>query len=489
MLQRKNSAKAATVPAVGAKVRRARMAAGLSQVALAEQLGISGAYLNLIEHNRRNLTVPLLLRLAELLPLDLSQLTDGNLDQLSNDLMEAFGDEAVSHLDIKTSDVRDLIDAHPAVARGVVALYDAYRNANEDVRALRADGPAVDAGAENERPAGERPSGEIVSDVLQAADNHFPTLELAAERVGADISHSGEDRFRGMSTFLANAFGVRVAVLPADPRQLTMRRYDPAARTLELSESLPSASRNFQVAYQIALLAAEREIEEIIAAHGLDGEDVHTHARIALASYFAAALLMPYDDMLRQSQALRYDTELLQHHFGTSFEQVCHRLTTLQKKGARGVPFHMLRTDIAGNISKRISMSGIRIPRHGGACPRWNIYHAFLQPGVINVQVSETPEGARYLCIARTVFKRAGGHGVPVSTLAIGLGCDIAHAAALVYADGIDLENPALAVPIGTTCRLCERLDCRQRAYPPVNMPHAIDENVRGVSAFTIRSA
>lgn len=206
--------------------------------------------------------------------------------------------------------------------------------------------------------------------------------------------------------------------------------------------------------------------------------------RIALANYFAAAVIMPYQAFHRAAKANRYDIELLQHRFGTSFEQVCHRLTTLQRPGVRGVPFHLLRTDIAGNISKRFSLSGIHIPRYGGACPRWNVYAAFLQPGTINVQISKMPDGATYFCVARSVRKRGGGYGAPQSHLSIGLGCEIGWARELVYADGIDLDNPELAIPIGVSCRTCTRLDCGQRAFPPAAHQLNMDANLRAVSAY-----
>jgi hypothetical protein len=205
---------------------------------------------------------------------------------------------------------------------------------------------------------------------------------------------------------------------------------------------------------------------------------------MAQANYFAAAFLMPYGDFLRRAKASRYDIEMLEHHYGVSFEQVCHRLTTLQRPRARGIPFHMLRTDIAGNVSKRFSLSGIHIPRHGGACPRWNVYSAFLQPGSINVQISRMPDGGTYFCLARTLHKRGGGYGAPQSIMSIGLGCEIGHARELVYADGVDFDNPHVVVPIGASCRTCPRLDCRQRAVPPAARRLNLDENVRGPSAY-----
>ena len=205
---------------------------------------------------------------------------------------------------------------------------------------------------------------------------------------------------------------------------------------------------------------------------------------MALANYFAAALLMPYGPFLESARTLRYDIELLERRFGVSFEQVCHRLTTLRRPGQEGVPFHFIRVDIAGNISKRFSASGIRFARFSGLCPRWNVHSAFMTPGMMRTQISKMPDGTAYLCVARTVRQSLGGFGAAHPLHAISLGCEVQHARHLVYGDGLDVHNPSAAVPIGITCRLCERTDCEQRAFPPIHRSLGIDENVREVSFY-----
>lgn len=466
-------------PKLGGRVRRLRRQENLSQAALAAELGISASYLNLIEHNRRNLTVPILIKLAERFDLELSEIAESDEGRLSADLMEAFGDDLFGDIGLTNTDVRDLVSSNSTVARAILALYDRYRNIRDDADMAVANPRS----ANDEAPASDRLPSEQVSDFLQARANHFPELEEAAERVGHDSALSGEDTLGAMSTFLTNTFGVRVVDLPEDESR-AVRRFDPESRILALSNMLPAASRNFQAAHQIGLLAAEREIDLLVDEGDFTGEDGRRLARIALANYFAGALLMPYDAFHKAAKTHRYDVELLQHRFGVSFEQACHRLTTLQRPRKRGVPFHLLRSDIAGNISKRFSLSGIHIPRHGGACPRWNVYTAFLQPGTINVQISQMPDGKTFFCIARTVLKSGGGYGQPRSYLSIGLGCEMSDASELVYADGIDLDRPERVVPIGVSCRTCSRMDCGQRAFPPVAHALETDENARGISAY-----
>jgi predicted transcriptional regulator len=144
----------------------------------------------------------------------------------------------------------------------------------------------------------------------------------------------------------------------------------------------------------------------------------------------------------------------------------------------------MVRVDIAGNMSKRFSATGLRFARFSGACPRWNVFEAFTTPGLFRTQLSEMPDGRTYFWVARTVNRKGGGFHSPRSTLAIAIGCEATRAKELVYADGFDLETRTALVPVGLTCRLCERVDCEQRAFPPLQHPLKVNANVRGVSFF-----
>jgi predicted transcriptional regulator len=210
--------------------------------------------------------------------------------------------------------------------------------------------------------------------------------------------------------------------------------------------------------------------------------------RKALASYFAGALIMPYEGFRTAAREMRHDVLALGRRYDASFEQVCHRLTTLRRPGAEGVPFHFIRVDIAGNISKRFSASGIHIARFGAACPRWNVYDAFGTPGMVRVQISRMPDGGTFFCIARTSGRSStfttGGLPHRIGQRAIGLGCSVRHAGELVYADGLNLNDPQLITPIGVSCRTCPRTDCAERAMPSLHQKLHIDENVRGPSTY-----
>ncbi|HZT50803.1 MAG TPA: short-chain fatty acyl-CoA regulator family protein, partial [Stellaceae bacterium] len=245
--------------------------------------------------------------------------------------------------------------------------------------------------------------------------------------------------------------------------------------------------RHFHLAYQLGLLEARAAIDAIIAAAKLGAPETETLVRVSLANYFAGAVLMPYAPTIAAARAARYDIELLMHRFGASFEQVAHRLSTLQRPGDAGVPLFFARVDIAGNLTKRLSAAGFHFSRYGGACPRFVLHEAFATPGLIRRQVAVLPDGAAFFCIARTVEKPGGRFGAPTTHQAVGIGCDLARAAELVYSDGLDLQRLDAATEIGAGCRLCERGDCRQRAFPPLQHRLVVDESVRGPSAYGFR--
>jgi hypothetical protein len=471
----------ATLKVPGRRVRALRQAGGLTQAALAERLGISASYLNLIEHERRTLTAGLLVRLAQVLDLDLRTLAAGLDPRVAADLHEVFADPLFEGAAPPEAEIRDLAVASPDAARAVITLHQAYATAQASVRTLAAR--VLDHQDLPGTPTAEL-TPEKVTDFLQSHRNHFPELEAEAERVWTDGRLQGEDLFGALSHYLEGRLGVAVKVLKVGQMPGVVRRYDPKDRTLLLSEVLRRGSRNFQLAYQIGLLECSELLDRLTRDPALASDEARSLGRVTLASYFAAAVLMPYAPFLRAAGEERYDLDVLQHRFRANFEQVCHRLCTLQRPGSEGVPFFMVRVDLAGNISKKFSANGVRFPRYGGICPLRNVHAAFLQPNVLRVQVSRQPDGVTFFSVARTIRRHRGGYHTREVLYAIELGCEIEAAGRLIYADGMDLANLAGVVPVGTTCRLCERMDCGARAFPPIQRPLTVDENVRGVSFF-----
>jgi predicted transcriptional regulator/DNA-binding XRE family transcriptional regulator len=478
----------AAAPRLGKRLRALRQQAGLSQAALAVRLGISASYLNLLEHDRRPLTTALLLALARALDVDLRVLAAGPDAQLVGDLGEVFGDPVFEDHPLTARDLQDFAEASPDVARAVVQLHHAYTAARAALEAFgerELDDADVGGAPVTRAPVDRaRLSSEQVSDLVQRHGNHFPELEAEAERLWRDARLEDEDLFNGLARHLLRAHNVQVHVRTVGEMNGAVRRYDGARRTLELSEALRRGSRNFQLAAQVGLLEASAALDRLANDPELTSDESRALARVALANYFAGAVLMPYAPFLHAAEAERYDIELLGHRFRVGWEQVAHRITTLNRPGARGVPFYLVRVDLAGNISKKFSAAGLRFPRFSGLCALWNVHGAFLQPGRVRVQPSRFPDGRTVLAVARTVQRHSGGYHSPDVLYAVGVGCDAADARRVVYGDGLDLGPSGPAVPIGTTCRLCERTDCKARAFPSLAEPLRIDENVRGLSFF-----
>jgi predicted transcriptional regulator/DNA-binding XRE family transcriptional regulator len=470
----------AEASSLGARIRHIRRRQGMSQAQLAERIGISASYLNLIEHNRRPVSGPLLLKVARLFNLDLQSLAVDADARLTSELLEVFGDTMFEDHDITAAEVRDLIGTSPAIARAVLALHQAYRSTRDSASALASrlsDGDDV-----TERDRGRLPNEEV-NDLIQRHGNFFESLEEAAERVWHDAHLSLPSLWEGLGPYLKRTANVEVRIESATAMHGAVRRFDARRRLLTLSEVLRRGSRNFHVAHEIGLLTLRPLLDQLTSDPMLSANAV-TLTRVALANYFAAAVTMPYHPFLEAARAERYDLEVLGNRFRMSFEQVCHRLTTLRRRGAAGVPFHFVRVDIAGNISKRFSASGFRFARFSGACPRWNVFTAFLTPGLIRTQISQMPDDDVYFWVAKTIQKEGGAYHSPHTVFAVGLGCDVKYARDLVYADGVDLESREAIVPVGITCRLCDRPDCEQRAFPPLHQPLRIDEHVRGVSFY-----
>ncbi len=479
-------AKAVDSLRLGARIRALRRRAGLSQAQLATALDISASYLNLIESNRRPLTAQLLLKLARQFGMELNELAPEEDARLASELMEVFADPILEGHGLASTDVREIVQQNPAFSRAVLALYQAYetqRETNEAVAMRVARGEEGALGAGSELGLSRLPSEEV-SDLFQQHANYFPELEAAAEQLWKKANLVATERFAGLSRYLAKSFGVEVRVVRWDSDGV-LRRYNPSEKVLALSELLPTRSRAFQLAHQIVLLGHHYLLDRLTQSPLLTSDEARSLARVTMANYFAAAVLMPYAPFLNAAKEARYDIDVMGRRFRVGFEQVCHRLTSLRRPGSEGIPLHMMRIDVAGNISKRFSASGIRFARFSGACPRWNVFQAFMTPGLIRLQLSRMPDGTAYFCIARTIQKDSGGFHSQHAVQAIALGCQVAHASEMVYSDGIDLANLDVATPVGVTCRLCERVDCEQRAFPSIRHPLQVDENVRAASLYT----
>jgi XRE family transcriptional regulator, fatty acid utilization regulator len=447
---------------------------------MAEDLGLSPSYVNLLERNQRPLTAQVILRLAETYELDLRSLSGAQEDRSLAGLNEVFSDTLFRDLSITKQELRDAAQLCPSVAEAIHRLYGAYIKArrNEETLALE----QLASCDQSSKPERHNPI-ERARSLLEENRNHFPELDEQAERLHGELSAAPEQMVPALSERLRERHAIRVRVMPVEVMLENLRRYHPHRRQMLISELLSPPSRTFQLAFQLGIIEAAPTVDKLVQRSGETDLPTQKLLRITLANYFAAALMMPYGRFYEASESLGYDITVLCQRFGASFEQVCHRLTTMQRPTARGVPFFMIRIDNAGNVSKRLSSVGFHFSRYGGSCPLWNVHSTFRVPNQIFVQIIEMPEGTRYFSIARTVRRAMVPFAQPDPQFAIGLGCELKHADRLVYSRGLNLENPD-PTPIGINCRLCERPNCSQRAEPPASRPLLVDETLHGISPF-----
>ena len=461
---------------LGARLKRIRRDLGITQVRMAQDLAVSPSYLNLLERNQRPVTAQMLLKLGATYDLDLRSLANDPEGGGAPGLGEVFAAQLVRDLGVARHEVAEVAETAPAVAEAIVRLYRAYLDAR---RAGGSGEGAMDvAGA-----GGALTPSDWVRDFIQGQRNYFADLDERGEALAGDLHPQPQDFAVAARDRLSERHRIEVRIVSTEVLTDTLRRYDHHRKRLFLSEALSGPGRSFALAYQLGLLEHAEAISAVMArAHAPDAE-TQSLLRVSLANYLAAATLMPYGAFHDVCERNAYDIDRLCARFGVSYEQACHRLTTLARPGARGLPFFMMRVDCAGNISKRFASAAFPFSRFGSACPRWNIHASFKTPGRILTQIVETLDGARYFTFSRTVARATGAYAPEDSELAIGLGCELRHAGRLIYARGLDLAAPR-AVGVGPSCRLCERAACPQRAAEPTNRVLAVDDFSKSVSPY-----
>lgn len=441
---------------MGVRLQRLREERSLTQAALARALGLSPSYLNQIERNQRPLTVPILLRIGSVLGVDPQIFSEHDSASLVADVRDVMGELPGSE-GASLAELKMLVENMPGIARAILQLQRRYRMAAERAESLEAQFDSSDGNQASLTPS----SDEEVRDYLNRRQNYIGELDEAAERIGAN----GADALRER---LQRLHGVTVLAEPGGDVLLRKRRYDPQQHVLWVAASMNAGQQAFQMAALLGQLDHAQLIELLVDQAALSSEAARKGARLALSNYYAGAVLMPYAAFLQAAESSAYDIDLLAHQFGVGFEAVCHRLSTMQRPGASGLPVFFVRVDRAGNVSKRQSATAFHFSRVGGTCPLWIVYEAFSQPGRILRQIARMPDGSTHLWIARQVSTGPARFTAPSKSFALALGCDISQAHRLVYAKGLDLHDPSAATAIGTGCKVCERRDCPQRAFPSI---------------------
>lgn len=461
---------------IGPKLRRLRQERGQTQAEMAAALGLSTSYVNLLENNQRSLSVSVLTTIAEAYGIDWKELTADDAAEKIVTLRTALRDPAFGGAVPDLQECRAAVDHAPRMVERFLDLYANHQVALDRVMKL--------SGTLGREDLSHSSPEAIIHDYFRNQSNTFPELEAAAERCRSAYPTLPEDHFTTLKERLRTDHGITVSVLPIDEMQESLRHYDFDNRSILLSQALDAPNRNFQLAHVLGLVECRGLLDDRVADCGVGQGAAASRMRIELANYFAAAYLMPYLPFLQAAEACRYDLDRIATAFSVSFEQVCQRLTTLQREDAKGVPFFFLRIDRAGNVTKRFNPTTVMLAEFGGSCPVWNVHTAFYAPGVILPQFVELPDGSRFFTISRTVHRPVFSWDTQDRRLTLALGCDVRYAGRIGYTSKFNLEDEGLFAPIGINCQLCPRQACSQRAHQPVFMDLPLDAHRRGSTRY-----
>lgn len=465
---------------VGRKIRGLREDNSLSQSAFAEQLGISTSYLNQIENNQRPITATVLFALAENFNADITEFSTNDGDRIVADLREALSDPVFSGERVSLQDLKLVAKNAPELAHALLSIHRAYRGSTDRLAQLDA---SMDSGNATVEPT----PYEEVRDFFHYIDNYVDVLDRMGEECAASLSDYGDSTKTSLSQYLLKRHKIHVAKHATGSDTFsTIRAYDHVKSTITLSSITPDSTDSFQLAHQIGLIEADDIMDRIIVDAGFRTASAGEICKIGLANYFAGAVILPYTAFAEAAERVRHDLETLSQMFSASIEQIAHRLSTLQKPGQKGVPFFFVRVDQAGNITKRHSATKLQFARFGASCPIWNVHSAFESESTFVRQLAETPDGAQYISIARQITKPGGAFDRMTRRYAIALGCEIKHAAKLIYADDLNVTSDKAFSPIGISCRICERADCIQRAVPPISKQIRINHSDRKIVPYSM---
>lgn len=463
----------------GAQIRDLRQKQKLTQAAFAKRLGISTSYLNLIENNSRSLSASVILALFNEFAFDLTALALDESGRVAMDLSQILEDPVFDKANIQKQEIKIAVSSAPNVVRALLELYAVFERTRMQLGEVGQQMESLETSAKT-LPY------EEVRDYFHYKDNYVDELDRAAENFARSIAVGDKQRHTLLAEYLADAHGIRAVETKRAAESGTLRRFDPDTQILHLSSKSSPSTNLFQMAYQVGLIEQGALIERLLDEARFRTKNAREVCRMTFANYFAGAVLLPYMEFLQAAKDYRHDLDRLAFKFDASREQVCHRLSMLQRPGHKGIPFFFVRVDRAGTITKRHSATSLQFTRFGGSCPLWNVHKAFETQDEILRQLATTPDGKRYLCLAFSKSIPATEYRSQARKYAIGLGCEVAHGAELVYSDGLELTDETKFDPIGTGCRVCERPSCAHRSVPPLAREIGVDHHSRMAVPFKV---
>lgn len=483
----------------GPRIRRMRTRLGLSQTAMAGELGVSPSYLNLIERNQRPLTVQILLKLSSTYEVDIGELQGEAGGETMDRLREVFSDPLLSGELPSPAELVDIADAAPNAVRGLVRLYEAYRETNTRLTDL--SGAMIKGEAAAPPRRAETAYGEVAA-FLEEASPWVPELEEAAYRISSELTPR-DDMFGAIKARLRALHSIDIRILPAHALPSDRARFDRHSHRLFLSENLSHEEKINMAAVELALLGEAPLLDALAKEAGLDSPEAERLARLSYARKLASAILMPSERFGRACIDLHYDVARLSQRFGVSPDRVMERLASLRDPDAETIEFAYVALDVSGNVETRIPGVGFPSPRFGALCARLPVFD-FGGVGEVSFAETETPDKRRFtFIVTRSIgFSPPDGGPPPQRLAALIANSDelsqtvyASHSALGPKQSGQDITPPPAAIsaseqgasrprPIGTTCRLCERRTCPARTMPAATRPAALNEYALGMSDY-----
>ena len=459
---------------IGPHLRRLRLERSETQGAMAKVLGISPSYVNLLENNERSVSVQVLLRVFEAYGVDWRDIAEEDGTAQLADLRAVIQGPLFTQTRPDLPQLRAALVHAPGLVQSFMTLYRSYQVVSDQLLSLTESGaPQLSASPE-----------AAVHDIFRRNRNHFRELEEAAEAFWpAPIER--DEIYVTLKRRLRDKLGVNVRLCRVEDLPGALRQYDEGRREILLSEALDQPNRTFQLVHMAGLLEQRALLDALIQRSAITDPRGVARLRIELANYFAAAVLMPYAAFLAEARASKYDFDHLATRFGASFEQACHRATTLQRDGAQGVPFFFLRIDKGGNVTKRFNATDFHLAEYGGACPRLDVHTSFRTPGRIMPQFVEMPDRSQFFVFSRTVDRPTWERHAQDNRLAVAMGCGTAFAPEIGYAESFSMSD-ARMTQIGINCRICPRASCDQRAHQAAILTQPVDELRRGVTRYDV---
>lgn len=462
---------------IGPHLRKLRLERRETQTQMAKALGISTSYVNLLEKNERSVSVPVMLKLFENYGVDWREFADDEDTTVLSDLRTVLQEPLFEGVRPDLNQLRAALIHSPDLVQCLLRLHRSNQSATDQLLSFAETGEMAAAPVVASSPEA------VVHNYFRSHRNHFPLLEEAAEAFWDGETVASDETYMRLKERLQGRHGLTVRVVPVDDLPRTLRDYDERARTVHLSEALDHPNRVFQLAHVAGLIEQREAFDRLLSREGITDARGASRCRVELANYFAAAVLMPYPAFLKKARICKYDIDHLATRFGVSFEQACHRATTMQRTGAQGVPFFFFRIDKAGNVTKRFNATDFPLAEHGGACPRLDVHTSFRAPGRIVPQFVEMPDTSRFFVFARTVERPKFTRYSEDVRLAVAVGCSVEHAHEIGYAEHFRLEEVQPA-EIGINCRVCPRPQCDQRAHHAFVMSDPVDTNRRGATRY-----